>query len=114
MSRLMLAPLIFIIALTAFAPPGLCPCWLYAHVEDYHPHSPFQAAHPHSHTYLHEIYQTHLAADVPATLIPAALFVLLLAALLQWRRVAHPDSAGAGWNLPTDAPPPRLRLLNAA
>ncbi len=110
----MLALLIFIIALTAFAPPGLCPCWLLAHVEEFHPHSPSQAQRPHSHDYLFEIYQAHSAADMPATLMPAALFVLLLAGLGHWRTLFHHEQAALAWNLPVASPPPRCAVLCAA
>jgi hypothetical protein len=114
MSRLLLALIVLLVALTAFAPPGLCPCWLYLHVEEYHPHSPGQATHPHSHTYLHELYQSQTAAAVPVTLLPAALFILLLAGGLGARRLPHAAADGAGWNRPTEVPPPRLSLLTTA
>jgi hypothetical protein len=114
MPRMMLAVLITVIALTALAPFGLCPCWLYLHVEQFHPHSPGQAAHPHSHDYLHEIYQSQAAAAIPAAVLPAAVFVLLLAGLPRWRPLPQLAPRGAGWNSPVDAPPPRPCLLYVA
>ena len=115
MPRLLLALLILVVALTAFAPPGLCPCWLFVEVEAFHPHAPDQAAHPHSHNYLFEVYQGQTAAVMPPALLPAALLLVLLSGLLRWRRLPHQDANGAGWNFPSDVPPPRpCRLMAAA
>ena len=47
-------------------------------------------------------------------LLPAAVFVGLLAGGLRRRRLPHADATGAGWNLPIEAPPPRINLLGLA
>ncbi len=107
MSRLTLASLIFVAGLTALAQPGLCSCWLLLHVQDYHPHPAGQTGH-HSHDYLHELYQSQTAAVAQPSLVPAATFVLLLAGLARWRRLAHSEPARHARAVPVDRPPPRL------
>ncbi len=107
MSRPTLAILIFLASLTALAQPGLCPCWLLLHVEDYHPHPAGQTG-QHSHDYLHELYQSQTAAWARPSLVPAAVFVLLLAGLARRHRPAHAEPTRYTRALPVDRPPPRL------
>ncbi len=113
MSRLTLATLMFVAGLTAFAQPGLCPCWLLLHVEQYHPHPAGQAGHHHSHDYLHDLYQSQTAALARPSLVPAAVFVMLLVGMARWHKLACVAPIRHWRALPVDLPPPRLVSIPA-
>jgi hypothetical protein len=102
------AGLVFLAALTSLAQPGLCPCWLVADLEEFHPHpgGDDQAEFPHSHAYLHEIFQAQPAGMAPA-LVTARAFVAELTARTLWQRLLEGHAWSAGWGDRPEHPPPR-------
>ena len=108
MSRLFLAVVIFVAALIALTPPGLCPCWLNPDVETNHVHFRDVPDSNHSHEYLNELSQASLGEILPILLIPAAIFIALesLSTIL-WELIWGVFSP-MRWKLPLSPPPPKL------
>ncbi len=108
MSRPTIALLILLISLTAFAQPGLCPCWLMADVQTRHPHLGGDPGGDHGHDYLNDLFSAGLAAVATFSLIPARTLIALLATGNLWRPIADHSSFAHGWTPTLEPPPPRL------
>jgi hypothetical protein len=91
----------------AFAPPGLCPCWLTADPGHTHLHLDGHPERAHKHDYLFDLFQGQTSAAAPAPLLPISLLLALLAASGLWRQLTHAVSFEAGWNEPPGTPPPK-------
>jgi hypothetical protein len=110
MPRSALAFILFLIGLTAWTPPGLCPCWLIAEIERYHPHPAGDPERQHAHDYLFEIFQAENPAIAALSFLPAQAFLLLLALGSLWRRVGSQRLLNVSWEPSPSTPPPRLQV----
>ena len=108
MSRPVLLFLALLIGLTAFAQPGLCPCWLMADVEIYHPHPDGNPDGDHGHDYLDDLFSAGLAAVATLSLVPAHALIALLTAVQLWQPITHNSTFASGWTPSLEPPPPRL------
>jgi hypothetical protein len=109
MNRLTRFFILFLIAYSFFAQPGMPPCWLMRHPCEIHPHfNKFMEAMPHSHNYLFDMTQGQATVVVPLLLIPASLLFLLLFLVEIWRDLSQIHGWGAEWNNMVELPPPRL------
>ncbi len=108
MPRPVLILLALLIGLTAFAPPGLCPCWLMMDIRAYHPHPSGHPEASHNHDYLNDLFSTGLAAVASLALIPAHALIALLTTPQLWRHIIHDFTFAHGWIPSLDPPPPRL------
>ncbi len=108
MSRFTLALLACLIALTALAQPGLCPCWLIQDVTRYHPHPFARPERPHPHGYLLEIFNAETIVVAPSLPVPARTLILLLALSSLWWRTGNAIVHFARRAAPPPTPPPRL------
>ena len=108
MSRLTFVLLLFLASYTAFAQPGLCPCWLLRDVRHYHPHLDNHPERPHSHGYLLELFNAETVAIAPSLPLPARTLILLLALGSLWWRIGYLAGSITPWTAPPPTPPPRL------
>lgn len=108
MSRPAIILLILLVGLTAFAQPGLCPCWLMVDIQTRHPHPGGQPDQPHGHDYLDDLFSAGLAAVATLSLVPAHALIALLATGNLWRPIADHSSFAHGWMPALEPPPPRL------
>ncbi len=108
MSRPVLILLALLVGLTAFAQPGLCPCWLMADVQIYHPHPDGNPDRDHGHDYLDDLFSAGLAAVATLSLIPAQTLIALLTTGILWRPIADNSTFAHGWTPSLEPPPPRL------
>ncbi|MEK7787412.1 MAG: hypothetical protein AAB658_18575, partial [Chloroflexota bacterium] len=97
MSRPVIILLILLIGLTAFAQPGLCPCWLMVDIQARHPHPGGQPDQPHGHDYLNDLFSAGLAAVATLSLVPAHALIALLTAVQLWRPITHNSIFAPGW-----------------
>jgi hypothetical protein len=81
----LVAILVFLASLTAFAQPGLCPCWLIEDVGEVHPHFDRHPERPHAHNYLFEMFPAGTAVLAEPGLLPAASLILLLGLAALWQ-----------------------------
>ena len=108
MSRSILALLILLAALTAFTPPGLCPCWLVADVARYHPHPDGHPEKPHAHNYLNDLFQSQVIVIATLTFITARMLIAILESQMRYALI-HGDAAiPRGWIAVLEPPPPRI------
>lgn len=108
MRRSVLALSLFVAVVTAFAQPGLCPCWLLPDVTVHHPHLDGHPERPHSHGYLFDLFQTHTVAAAPLTLLSAGHFIALLASAGLWRPLHNLSLYICEWSFSPPSPPPRM------
>jgi len=108
MSRPVIILLILLVGLTAFAQPGLCPCWLMVDIQTHHPHPGGDPNRDHGHDYLNDLFSAGLAAVVTPSLIPAHTLIALLTTGNLWRPIADHSSLAHGWTPALEPPPPRL------
>ncbi|MGQ0602028.1 MAG: hypothetical protein ACT4QE_10080 [Anaerolineales bacterium] len=100
--------LLFLSAVVAVTPPGLCSCWLIADVEQVHAHPAGDEDHPHSHDYLFELFNTHLPATPPSVAAAAAVIAQLIGAALRLVLPRQVALGAARWSGSVELPPPRL------
>lgn len=85
---------VFVIAclvlLAAFAPPGLCPCWLLRDVAVVHPHVIAPESPDHPHDYLFDLHAATADAAVAVTWIPVGAVLTALAAASLWHSARDP------------------------
>ena len=55
--------------LTAFMPPGVCPCWLMFDPAHHHPHFDGHPEQPHSHEYLLDLFESQTAPAAPMVFV---------------------------------------------
>jgi len=108
MRRLTLALLLFLAGYLTLAQPGLCPCWLIADVQKYHPHLFAHPERPHPHGYLFEIFNAESVAVAPPLPIPARTLILASAISSLWWHIGSHAFSVADWAAPPPTPPPRL------
>ncbi|MEK7787602.1 MAG: hypothetical protein AAB658_19530 [Chloroflexota bacterium] len=108
MSRPVIILFILLVGLTAFAQPGLCPCWLMADIQAHHPHPGGYLDRDHGHDYLNDLFSAGLAAVATLSLLPARTLIALLATGNLWRPIADHSSLAHGWVPALEPPPPRL------
>lgn len=107
MSRVKRIFLPLLIALVAFAQPGLCACWLMIDISAHHPHFE-DPSRPHSHDYLSEVFQAQTVASAPPIVISAQALLAILALAALWRPLLRRLPSLAGWLAESDPPPPKL------
>lgn len=106
MSRwLLVLALVLLATLTAFAQPGLCPCWLMADVAQYHPHPDGHPEKPHAHHYLNDLFQSQVI--VTLTFITAQMLIAILESQPRYALTLGDTAAPRGWVALIEPPPPR-------
>jgi hypothetical protein len=104
-SRITLALLLLMIAATAYAPPGLCPCWREPETHMHLPHVPARSEHDHH--YLADLSETTGTSVIALPLLAAAAWVAITALGPIIFRLADICFQTAGLFLQPPTPPPR-------
>lgn len=109
MSRwLLVLVLVLLTTLTAFAQPGLCPCWLMADVAHYHPHPDGHPEKLHAHNYLNDLFQSQVIVIATLTFVTARMLIAILESQMRYALI-HGDAAiPRGWVALIEPPPPRI------
>jgi len=105
MSRFTQALLIFLIVLTTFAQPGICPCWLMLDVR--HPHPDGHPEQKHPHDYLDDLFSAGTPAVATLLLVTAHTLIAVLALGKLWQSIAITLQSVSSWALMLEPPPPR-------
>jgi hypothetical protein len=113
MSRGVRLLIFFMILYSAFAQPGLPPCWLMAESCSVHPHPGGHPELPHDHGYLFDLGQANSDGIAPALPVPARLLIAAAYAASLLLLLADEYIFSSGWVTPPDSPPPRLSDLIA-
>ncbi len=108
MSRSILALLILLAALTAFAQAGLCPCWLMADVAQYHPHPDGHPEKLHSHNYLNDLFQSQVIVIATLAFVTARMLIALLESQPRYTLTRGDAATPRGWVAALEPPPPRI------
>jgi hypothetical protein len=98
---------LFLIALIAFAQPGVPPCWMMAQACAQHPHFVPHPDTSHDHGYLYDLSAGYVIALSPARQVPAALLIALLGLAGLFRRLVYSLILHAAWQFPPELTPPR-------
>jgi len=99
-----------LVGLLALAPPGRCPCWMFADAMGVHPHPYGHAEVPHDHSYLFDMSPSSPSQPPPIPIAPQEVIDRLLALGGLWS-IYNPSPLGTvGSSAPPSTPPPRLHL----
>lgn len=96
-----------LIGLLPLARPGLCPCWMFADPQAFHPHPYGHAEVPHDHGYLFDMSPSVPAQPPPPLLSPQEIVERLRAQGDLWSRSGVAVVGGVEWSTPPATPPPR-------
>ena len=99
---------LFLILLTAIAPPGMCACWLQPDLAENHMHLPGQQLVEHHHDYL---LKMNLSAGVGLqylVIVPILLWLAALAAMTLTWLLEPAQFSYLDWRAAPSTPPPRL------
>ncbi len=107
MRSLVIAASLFFAVYLALTPPGLCPCWLMAEPDKFHPHPSGRPERPHGHDYLFDLFQSQTLSAIPLAITPARLLIERQSGDGLWRPLAAPMFFTGGWASSPLTPPPR-------
>jgi hypothetical protein len=99
--------ILFLVIMTTFAQPGMCPCWLMPNVEEVHLHYPRQAETQHDHEYLLEMFNANAFEILRVMLVPSSLLLTLIFTTAVSREFPLLAVVYGGWQKSPPTPPPR-------